>query len=392
MATEEQADAARQALLDQFVTLEQRTREVIDVLKGGIDVGQSGTLGDLALLDNANQIPQFAGAALTEMQKYGVGCGSDSPQPPRMSDVDNIAEITSLKSGLYGYDVGQDSIDGAGTVLRGFWNGDQFTDTFVQHFGGAQRGQMWTRAYQNGELTPLRRHWDTGNTTVDSNGFIKQASPIFRLGAQTEDGQHKLAGAGTANTEAQGVTAEHVETGVYRVSGALGFAAEGWRAELPRSGDGARRCLIETETAGDGTITVRVYSIVTDPRGNRVAHELIDVPDDTFIPLRLLMPMTTDDEGNEVETTAEPQADITVEHLRPATYKLDVWDRMTDDEAEVFETEFSNVGAKLRGMWRDCRYVDHDSPLFSTLRGMMVEQWGEVRADELLACSYSEAQ
>ncbi|MDN3525623.1 hypothetical protein QWY79_10140 [Halomonas sabkhae] len=382
-------DQANQHTIETLEELERRARDLVNILKGGIDVGQSGTLGDLALLDNATQIPKFANASRSEMQKFGVGAGGDSAvSPPIINDAS--ADVTS-PSGLYKYPTDTPGLAGAGVIIRGYWNANQFVDIAVQHSSGSERGQMRTRAYQNDELTPWRKHWDTGNATVDSNGFIKRASPIFRLGSTAEDGQHKLAGAGAANDEARGVSAEHVETGIYRVSGALGFAAEDWRAELPRGGDGSKLCLIETETSADGTITVRVYSIVTDPLGNRVAHELIDVPDGAFVTLRLLMPTTKtiDEEGNEieVETTAEPQADITVDHLRSATYKLDVWDRMTDDEAEVFETEFGNVGAKLRGMWRDCRYVDHDSPLFSTLRGMIVEQWGETRADELLAPS-----
>ena len=361
-------------------------------------MGQSGTLGDLALVSRLSDAPvgnasQFRANTDTDYRNTGLGSATgkyigDWNDPPLISCF------------LYAGSSGAGNKPPGGSTSG--WQLVSDGALYIKQFGGPiNSGRLSHRSGEsNGDGTYTWGDWapfyeGAATATVDGNGFLKAASPIFRLGAQAEDEQHKVAGAGTANTEAQGVTAEHVEIGVYRVSGARGFAAEGWRAELPRGGDGSKRCLIETETGADGTIAVRVYSIATNPMGERVAHELMDIPGDTFVTLRLLMPTTktTDDDGKEieVETTAEHQADITVDHLRPATYKLDIWDRMSDDEAETFEAEFGNVGAKLRGMWRDCRYIDHDSPLFSTLRTMMSEQWGEARADELLASSYAQA-
>jgi hypothetical protein len=139
-------------------------------------------------------------------------------------------------------------------------------------------------------------NWNTQNTTVDSNGFIKAASPIFRLanGADSAiDESHNFtaAGAGAANGEAQGVTATHDAEGVYTVTGSLGFAKSGWTVEVPQDANGNRLCVVDTEQADDGTITVRTFSKRIDPdTGDVVADQPMDIPEGRWIDLRLSMP------------------------------------------------------------------------------------------------------
>lgn len=136
--------------------------------------------------------------------------------------------------------------------------------------------------------------WQTQNSTVDSNGFIKKASPIFRL-ANTADSamgdSFSADGCGAFNSEAKGVTASHDDVGVYTVSGSLGFAAEGWTIEIPQDVNGNRLCFVETETADDGTITVRTFGRRFDYEAAMiVAGDPIDIPDGRWIDLRLKMP------------------------------------------------------------------------------------------------------
>lgn len=59
-----------------------------------------------------------------------------------------------------------------------------------------------------------RTMYDTANTTVDSNGFIKKASPIVKL---------KGDGSAEVNYQAEGASTERLDLGVYRISGVLGF-------------------------------------------------------------------------------------------------------------------------------------------------------------------------
>lgn len=140
--------------------------------------------------------------------------------------------------------------------------------------------------------------WHTGNTTVDSNGFIKKASPIARLSGAPEkmaddylDG-FTLAGSVAVNSEAEGVSAERVSIGVYKVTGAVGFAEEGWNIEVPQDVNGNRLCFVETSTGKDGTIYVKVSKRRFDiDTAAIVAGDPMDIPDGRWIDLRLEMPV-----------------------------------------------------------------------------------------------------
>ncbi|WP_419792754.1 hypothetical protein ACN09C_20315 [Serratia fonticola] len=152
--------------------------------------------------------------------------------------------------------------------------------------------------------------WHTGNTTVDANGFLKKASPIARLSSNPEkmpdeylDG-FTLSGLAAVNGEAAGVTAERLSVGVYKVTGSLGFALEGWNIEVPQDVNGNRLCFVATEAAEDGTITVRVSKRRFDiDTAAIVAGEPMDIPEGRWIDLRLEMPPV-----EEVQNEPEPES------------------------------------------------------------------------------------
>lgn len=154
--------------------------------------------------------------------------------------------------------------------------------------------------------------WTDKNTTVDANGFIKKASPIARLSGGPEkmaddylDG-FALSGYAAVNCEAAGVSAERVSVGVYKVTGALGFAQEGWNIEVPQDVNGNRLCFVSTSTGKDGTIYVKVSKRRFDiDTAAIVAGEPMDIPAGRWIDLRLEMPVSEVEEAPEaVEETA----------------------------------------------------------------------------------------
>ncbi|MEC5321076.1 hypothetical protein VSX61_19410 [Brenneria populi subsp. brevivirga] len=152
------------------------------------------------------------------------------------------------------------------------------------------------------------------NTTTDANGFLKSASPILRL-ANSPDGmpenwlnEFELAGCGAVNNEATGVDAERKDTGIYLIAGSLGLAAEGWTIELPQDANGNRLCFVETETAENGDITVRVSRRKFDiETGNVVAGAAMDIPAGRWIDLRLSMPAPREPDYSETETSRDSQ-------------------------------------------------------------------------------------
>lgn len=140
--------------------------------------------------------------------------------------------------------------------------------------------------------------WNDYATTVDANGFIKKASPIARLSSAPEkmfddylDG-FTLSGCAAVNGEAEGVSAERVSVGVYKITGALGFAEEGWNIEVPQDVNGNRLCFVSTNTGKDGTIYVKVSKRRFDiDTAAIVAGEPMDIPAGRWIDLRLAMPV-----------------------------------------------------------------------------------------------------
>lgn len=147
--------------------------------------------------------------------------------------------------------------------------------------------------------TPWSTMWSTANTTIDTNNFIKRASPIARLTNDVSqmqpdfavDEQHIVAGLVSVNAEAEGVSAEKTAVGVYQVKGAVGLADEGWTLEVPQDINGNRLCFVELNTDKEGVITVSVFKRRFDVDSAMiVAGEPMDIPEGRWIDLRLQMP------------------------------------------------------------------------------------------------------
>ncbi|CAI2535486.1 Prophage tail fibre N-terminal [Serratia proteamaculans] len=161
------------------------------------------------------------------------------------------------------------------------------------------KDNTWQKTKPDG-FTPVAEDkiYSGYNVTVDGNGFLKAASPIARLTGEPEKmaddylNGFTLAGNVAVNSEAAGVTADRVSVGVYKITGSLGFAEEGWSIEVPQDVNGNRLCFVETSTGKDGTIYVKVSKRRFDiDTAAIVAGDPMDIPDGRWIDLRLEMPM-----------------------------------------------------------------------------------------------------
>ena len=87
--------------------------------------------------------------------------------------------------------------------------------------------------------------WGTSNSIIDSNGFIKSASPIIRLFDDRieTNGQFK-----------EEPVFEKIGVGTYKISNTLGLAKEGWTYEKPRGKDGNPYFRIIVKKTDDGCI------------------------------------------------------------------------------------------------------------------------------------------
>lgn len=133
------------------------------------------------------------------------------------------------------------------------------------------------------------------NTTVDSNGFIKIASPIVKIKG---DGSAEL------NDESEGCTVTRVEKGVYLISGCLGLNSDAsWGGidggfEIPVDINKQPLIWIDYKVLSDGSIELRTYhrTYQESPVFARNIIEgindgdPIDIPPGTYVSVRVEMP------------------------------------------------------------------------------------------------------
>ncbi|MGK3622489.1 hypothetical protein ACSLGU_01940 [Acinetobacter sp. A11] len=110
------------------------------------------------------------------------------------------------------------------------------------------------------------------NTTTDSNGFIKAASPITKLFSDKIE----------LNEEAaeQPISFEKLDVGHYLIKGSSGFAKEGWWIEIPTDTHGNKICAVEYQTLENGDLEIKTFKKMINDEGDIVAnHDApIDIP------------------------------------------------------------------------------------------------------------------
>lgn len=150
-----------------------------------------------------------------------------------------------------------------------------------------------------------RKIWFEGNTTVDSSGFIKKASPIVKI---FSSGKYEL------NDESEGVTVTRLGVGQYLIEGCEALNSDaswgGWDGGFDIPTDRNKQPLIwlDYEVNPDGSVLVKTYHR-TYPDSPEFARNLIgrkndagefietiangepvDIPSDQFVSVRVEMP------------------------------------------------------------------------------------------------------
>lgn len=144
--------------------------------------------------------------------------------------------------------------------------------------------------------------WKTGRTlldstitTVDPNGFIKQASPIVKVFG---NGKYEV------NEESKGAIVERVSVGVYRISGVLGLNSDAaWGGvnggfEIPLDINKQARVWIDYKVEPEGSIILKTYHRTYESSPSFATNKIdgfnngdpIDIPSDAFISVRVNMP------------------------------------------------------------------------------------------------------
>ncbi|RPH26244.1 phage tail protein [Citrobacter youngae] len=201
----------------------------------------------------------------------------------------NNASIPSTSSTTYGAGIWLQTGDTAGAIQIPYSPG----------------GSVTVVSAQAGVGVFSRTMYDTANTTVDGNGFIKKASPIVKL---------KGDGSAEVNYQAEGAFTERLDVGVYRISGVLGFnSAPAWGGidggiEIPLDRNKQPLLWVDYKVESDGSILLKTYHR-THPSAPEFARNLIglknddgaftesvkdgepvDIPDGRWVDLRVQMP------------------------------------------------------------------------------------------------------
>ena len=128
-------------------------------------------------------------------------------------------------------------------VYKSSNTGDDCTQ-IVTHYNSTLTAIRTYYAYQD-RWTNWHYIYNTQNTTIDSNGHLKAASPIIRLfddriehnGQFTEEPQFRK-----------------IDTGIYQVFNTLGLAKEGWTVETPKDKHGKPYFHVIVQKTYDGAI------------------------------------------------------------------------------------------------------------------------------------------
>lgn len=123
--------------------------------------------------------------------------------------------------------------------------------------------------------------YTTGNTTKDSNGFIKAASPIVKVFADKVELND--------DAERQNVTYKRNGIGDYTITTVSGLSTDGWYIELPKDMNGNPKVAV-TLSEVDGVISLKSYKRIFSMETFTFEPDLdnpLDIPDTRWIDLRL---------------------------------------------------------------------------------------------------------
>ncbi|WP_335986187.1 hypothetical protein [Acinetobacter bereziniae] len=230
--------------------------------------------------NSAHAASRLVGTADGNVMEVGAfGIGGTMVQIPMPSD------SQFLGSGFYYFDVGGSS----STWQQVETNVFVMRNSFIGGRSGFEIGCLpySNRFYLRGNSsnvewrTPvLIRH--SGNTSVDSNGFVKAASPIIKLFAEKIE----------PNEEAleQEPTFEKVDVGHYLLKNTEGFSDDGWYIEMPKDANGNVLVAVQYQQTEDNTIEVKTFVKKFDEETGDIVPNLEkprDIPAGRWIDIRL---------------------------------------------------------------------------------------------------------
>ncbi|MDI9093594.1 pyocin knob domain-containing protein [Providencia rettgeri] len=328
-------------LPDQTTQQLRTTKEMDKQLDGKFDKSGGTISGDVTFSKNAikstkgtHTLPANSGA-LMQVGDFGWGAGAKSSS--------NWNEIT--ENGVYvAASSSQPELPRAVDFLIVLHIQSGYTASQIAFRSNSSLVSTWRRSKDINGWGSWYEFYTEANTTKDSNGNLKAASPIVKLFADDIE----------LNDESEGVEMEHLGIGHYLIKGVVGFNADGaWGINngfvIPQDHNGKNMVLIDYEVRPDGDIEVFVFhqqnaDMPERFQNKRIKHfdeegvpvyfenyEPCDVPESRWIDMRVEMPPNS--LYNQKQAEAERLAKLEAERLAQEEAKRAV------EEAERVEQE-----------------------------------------------------
>ncbi|MEX5752821.1 hypothetical protein AB6H34_19295, partial [Proteus mirabilis] len=276
------------------------------------------TLLNISYRDTENKrlntfiIPRKSGTAMTVGQ-YGVGVA------PSAIDTQDIPKDWSTR-----FIVTHGNEDGGLPWGVGINLTEPLYGGGLHYNPSSKTLRTYTTTKSTGELSSISTVYSTANTTKDSNGNLKAASPIVKVFADHIE----------TNDESEGVEMEHLGVGHYLIKGVVGFNSDGaWGINngfvIPQDHNGKNMVLIDYEVRPDGDIEIFVFHQQNADMAERFQNKRIkdfdedgqpiyfenyepcDVPESRWIDMRVEMPLNSiyNQKQAEAERWAKEEAD-----------------------------------------------------------------------------------
>lgn len=261
---------------------------------GGDTFRSTGTKVNENFTNNTHAASRYVGTATGNVMEVGAfGLGRKIIGDLSMSDVSpkNPTELYNFLAGKGGgYDCYYNVNNGQGSgtpeaygAIRGYHITNNNYSYSWQIFSGIDGRNHYIRSASSVTTWGAWFKFLTGsNTSTDSNGFIKAASPIVKLFAEKIE----------PNEEAleQEPIFEKVDVGHYLLKNTKGFSDDGWYIEMPKDANGNVLVAVQYQQLEDNTIEVKTFAKKFDEETGDIVPNLEkprDIPVGRWIDIRL---------------------------------------------------------------------------------------------------------
>lgn len=244
----------------------------------GGDTSRSGAVKfNENFTNNTHAASRLVGGSGGNVMGVGqFGIGYSEVYDLRNEDISNPENVLGkgLRFGIInGSKVGGSSVF-CSAILMSAWSDKTASGAqpFILFSDDGHLKAMYAYSDVSGWATSAITYHSTRNTTVDGNGFIKNASPVVQLFADKIE----------LNDEAaeQDIAFEKIDIGHYLVKGSSGFSNDGWWIEVPTDSNGNKICAVEYQTLENGDLEIKTFKKKLNDEGDIVANleAPIDIP------------------------------------------------------------------------------------------------------------------